>query len=1365
MRAVFTTLFLALGFAFPSQAQEGYRWTVEPVFDDAGSAHDGVVPVRLGGLWGLAGKGGQWVAEPQFEEMGASALGRFAARRGGKWGLISATGDVVLPYAFDAIGTPEILTPVRQGKDWVLVDESGSVQGGAMPFEELVGNSGNCIVGTQAGTPVLVWAGDDGAVSRLETVKRAYAPVGDRVLVEAEGLFLQLYCSSPNISGSTPRYQGARRAADGFFAFKDRDLWGFEPLGYGHEPIAPAFLSVRDFSEGLAPVQAQNGKWGYIDKTGTMVIAPQFDLAYGHSDGLAGVRIGDLRGFIDRRGTLVIAPEFEDYWRHAAGLLPVKKQGKWGLIIPYATDPDTVHDLPLDALSAKLNKRSAPMAVVPSTPHFYFGQDIQSRHDVVISPDGTVMVTVLTDDGMGGTGEVALWDRASHRLIRKIKVEGILQAALLPETELLVAATDQGDLIVIDAVTGQEMHRTRVVDGPIGTLALSADGTMLASLGGGFVNLWTLADGNHLGRFRSAEQKLAFASDGASLWLGNASGAVRQHDLRGKILAHYKSDLGDTSVFVFGGPMQYLRPDMALSSDGTLVRSVSEIEQQPDQSFAARFWLEVSGSSGNRRIDLPAGTQDILTVAISEDGHHIAYAASRHEDYSSFWALVDAATGKELKRESFTQGFGWVDRLRILPEGQVLLIGGEGGDIREVEVSAQEGKTVSYGAPLALTSGAVTLPDWTDVYTLGANGTLMRWDMASGRLAGLFETGVESGLESFMGTDGRSIAVLDGFDESSFAVFDLQSQSLSKTQPPAQILENAVVDMAARRAAVPDAIQARLESLPGQSQYGPVALPLANGRFGLISETVGENRLYDLATGELAVTFLSAPDGEWLVLTAEGFFAASPNGGRLVSVSNGLRSFSVDQVFQALYRPDLVAAKLAGDPEGKVAEAAARLDLRSVLGSGPAPRTRLAFPLAGTKAEGELIDVGVELIDDGGGIGRIEWRVNGLTAHVETRAAAPLQAEDENTLRATLALEPGRNLIEVVAYNAAGLIASAPQSTFVDWDGGGTVRKPALHVLAIGVNDYLDGRLRLTYAAADARAFAQAMAKAGQGLFAEVHTTVLLDKDVTAQGLDTAFSTLATEVRPNDVFLFFLAGHGKTLDGTYHFIPADFAFSGPDPIRQNAIPQSLWQDWMARVPAKKSVMIYDTCESGSLTNSRGLETALAQSAAIERLTRAMGRSVLSASTDDAPALEGYQGHGVLTYALLQAIQSGDANGNGMLEVTELAAYIDEKVPQYSSQAFGYRQVPQMSILGSDFALGAQTEVLDQAVESFPKTLSHVVAGGTQVTDAPNGAVVQTIEAGVFFGVFLIEERDGYARIAKDGSELGWVPVAALGKLQ
>src|SRR5712692_7147714 len=67
------------------------------------------------------------------------------------------------------------------------------------------------------------------------------------------------------------------------------------------------FADADNFSEDLAGVRIgdeENGKWGYIDKTGKMIISPQFDQAWGFQEGLAAVKIhsedGNGKwGFID----------------------------------------------------------------------------------------------------------------------------------------------------------------------------------------------------------------------------------------------------------------------------------------------------------------------------------------------------------------------------------------------------------------------------------------------------------------------------------------------------------------------------------------------------------------------------------------------------------------------------------------------------------------------------------------------------------------------------------------------------------------------------------------------------------------------------------------------------------------------------------------------------------------------------------------------------------------------------------------------------------------------------------------------------------------------------------------------------------
>ncbi len=53
----------------------------------------------------------------------------------------------------------------------------------------------------------------------------------------------------------------------------------------------------------------QNGKWGFIDKTGKVVIEPQFDDAWLFREGgLASVKIGDKHGYIDKTGKYVWEP-------------------------------------------------------------------------------------------------------------------------------------------------------------------------------------------------------------------------------------------------------------------------------------------------------------------------------------------------------------------------------------------------------------------------------------------------------------------------------------------------------------------------------------------------------------------------------------------------------------------------------------------------------------------------------------------------------------------------------------------------------------------------------------------------------------------------------------------------------------------------------------------------------------------------------------------------------------------------------------------------------------------------------------------------------------------------------------------------
>lgn len=65
--------------------------------------------------------------------------------------------------------------------------------------------------------------------------------------------------------------------------------------------IEPQFLSAGDFSEGLAPARI-NGAYGYINSTGQFVIPPQYDYAMPFSEGLAIVFKGEVPFYINQKG-------------------------------------------------------------------------------------------------------------------------------------------------------------------------------------------------------------------------------------------------------------------------------------------------------------------------------------------------------------------------------------------------------------------------------------------------------------------------------------------------------------------------------------------------------------------------------------------------------------------------------------------------------------------------------------------------------------------------------------------------------------------------------------------------------------------------------------------------------------------------------------------------------------------------------------------------------------------------------------------------------------------------------------------------------------------------------------------------------
>jgi WD40 repeat protein len=1004
-----------------------------------------------------------------------------------------------------------------------------------------------------------------------------------------------------------------------------------------------------------------------------------------------------------------------------------------------------------------------------------------------LSPDGRIIaaahygaVNASPKEADFGS-QVKLLDAATGSLIRALgthsRKETVSRIDFTPNGRMVAAVGYDGIVQVWEVATGRLLYTLQHAgtDDGLDAIKFSPDSRLIATSGPAGLEFWDLASGKVIKRGSGNASALDFSPDGRTVVSAEGEGIALTDTVTGAKLpvAFGLQDSRSVSISALANDRWLaVGPQGVAIWDATTWQLAQSVAPQPDS------------------VDL--GSQ---YHAIDASGR--ALLVTDEDLKLNIW---DGATGALLRAIDWGQNpksdkscaACWVDRYAISPDGH-WLAAAMNNDPSTVKVwDVRTGRLV-YGLShptngknreLAFSTDSRALVVGRQASSLGGKDTIKVWELGAGKQMAAFElpdkvgVGRASAHTIALSPNGRWIAsyyysVAENFEQT-VALLDAASGQLVRSfdggkvensptvvrfSPDGQSLfvgtKNHTINLW-------DPNSGRLvrsfEGSPGTPRS--IALSTDTRRLVAGNEN-GTSAVWDIESGRLLVTTLHAKSGEWVTITPEGFFVASEKGAELLHVVQGFEATGIDQVYQALYRPDLVREKLAGDPKGLVREAAAKLDLGKVMASGAAPDAQFISPRNGTMVAQEQITVEVEVADRGGGIGRVEWRVNGVTLGVEKRGPARVDSGATKLMR-RLDLDEGDNLIEVVAYNAKNLIASTPARLTVRHEGA-VKTPPRLFVLAVGIDDYYDSRLRLNFPVADAKSVAAAFEAAGRGLYETVSAATLLDSDVKRERLEAIFAELSDKVRPRDVFVFFMAGHGKTVDGQYYFIPQDFRYQGESSIVERGISQDQLQAWFAKIPAKKSVLLFDTCESGALTNDQLATRGLELVASIERLTRAMGRTVLSASTDDAPALEGYRGHGVFTYSLLDALEHADTDRDGLIEVTALASFVDAEVPEISLQAFNFRQVPQMKLVGSNFPLVRPTAVLAAtggAEPAIPRKPTHVVIHPADVFAEPQaGAALQKLATGTL--VTLVRTEQGWGLVARDGKTLGYVEASAL----
>ena len=247
----------------------------------------------------------------------------FRARQNGKWGYIDKQGHMVVPPRFNGeIGRfSEGLAWVQIDRDFGYIDTIGKVV--VPPRYHYTGDFSEGLA--------MVRIGDN-----CHDGKCAYIDTTGKYVIEPDPQFLVLQDFS---EGLAPVFSIGKKLRWG--PSGPRGKWGYVDRT-GKLVIAARFDLAGAFSEGLACIK-MNGKYGFIDRMGTIVIPPRFAAVYGlgsesligFCDGLAPVKaeMASPWGYIDTRGRMVISQQFEKAERFSEGLAPIKViGGKWGYI-------------------------------------------------------------------------------------------------------------------------------------------------------------------------------------------------------------------------------------------------------------------------------------------------------------------------------------------------------------------------------------------------------------------------------------------------------------------------------------------------------------------------------------------------------------------------------------------------------------------------------------------------------------------------------------------------------------------------------------------------------------------------------------------------------------------------------------------------------------------------------------------------------------------------------------------------------------------------------------------------------------------------------------------------------------------------
>ncbi len=455
-------------------------------------------------------------------------------------------------------------------------------------------------------------------------------------------------------------------------------------------------------------------------------------------------------------------------------------------------------------------------------------------------------------------------------------------------------------------------------------------------------------------------------------------------------------------------------------------------------------------------------------------------------------------------------------------------------------------------------------------------------------------------------------------------------------------------------------------------------------------------KLWDIEKGREICSLISLDQGDWAVVTPEGFFDGTPRGMQLIRWRINEELFLMEQFFNDFYHPGLLSdiygeekpkifpeiLKERGDIRAGLNIADLDRRLPSVTLEGPSETLTPAVTISVTVAEAPPDK---EFSDKGSGVKDVRLFRNGILVKYW-----PENQVSGSVLTCEVPVCEGKNEFIAYAFNNSN-VKSRDSGPLVITGDESLKREPKAYIVAIGIEKYLCPLIQdLTYAVDDAESLAEKLKSEMPVAGENIEIIRCYDDKATKENIMFALKDVIDKAGPEDTVVIIYSGHGINEkignENRFFLITHDLGAGGKRDenefikkgvsdldleallvgngnVLKEIFPGTASEEFRA-LQAQNIALILDCCHSGQALESEEWRVGPMNSRGLAQLAWEKGMEILTASQSDQFAQEAKElGHGVLTYALLEGFINAPYEDNSRLLARTWLDYAAEEVPE------------------------------------------------------------------------------------------------------